>query len=279
MELLIMKRFGDKSCYYYSKIYFDNYIISNLGELLEIKDTDWVLNWAKNPKAYGIGTDLLNIEEDNNLVRVYLESFSDDMEEWDLFYESAFKMALDRFIEMLKKWKEIKAKKPTFVIIKREGDEIFFYEDYREKIDINISKAKLTKKSCKHIFQPAIKSGLFYGGYHLKSDNEDIEISNKLVDERNNLSYDMKIKKDFTCNHAFFPDDWDKEKFKNEVTNYFLDDTYLVSKLAFMGIEKMTSKKGFLYILQGVAHNRTIMRIILNKDLEVVTCYPLFKGI
>ena len=209
MEILIMEKLcGEEMCGYLP-VYSDNCTMSNLGSFFHLAPVDRILTWTGSPKDGGISVEYSNIDLENGVIKIYDENFSDSVDDIESYYKNAFTTTLKKFIKMLNRWKKIQLGKPAFVVVMREGDEIFFHEDYKEEIDIDIFKVKLTKEGCERILQPKFKDGFFYGGYHFKDHGESIEMKNKRVDKNNSLSCDITFKKDFTFNHAFFSDDWD----------------------------------------------------------------------
>jgi len=269
MEILILELSESKD--YYWHVYSDNDGMDALGLFLRFVPVDWALNWAKDPGEVGIGTEETCVDLIDGKIKIYHSRSGDSQEEIDYCYEYAFTTTLEKFTEILEKWKEITIKKPHFVIIKHIGEDILFEEDYREEVEFDLSQAKLPEKVLKNICEPKIKNGLFYGGFHLKSDNEQIEMSNKLVADKNILSFDVKFEKDFTFNHAFFPADWDTNRLKRELLTELRNEAKVTQYLP--------EKKRNYFIIWELADDMTLMRVILDENLNIITCYPVFRKI
>jgi hypothetical protein len=274
MEILILEKWSTRKAY--SKIYADSVQMNALAvffnEMAVMVD---VCEWVEGGIHPSIATEMVAVEVENDMVRVYEHFFDNTLEQEEYLYENAFITTYDKFMEILRWWKQVQEKDPRYIIIKKINNNFFFEEDYQEQYDMDFSKATLSERSLENISKPKIKDGHFYGGFHLlnKQPEKNIEMKNKLTANENVLSYDIKFANDFTFNHAFFPSDWDKERLKKGIL-YVLDPDRCSPTDDF---EKVSNKNGIFYAIYKVAKGMVDMRVIFNQNLEIISCYPIFE--
>jgi hypothetical protein len=209
------------------------------------------------------------------IVNIYTNFENNDLE-YPLSEDiNKFQIQKDRFIYILEEWIKIKEKQPTFIILKISDTEIIFEEDYREEIAIDKSKLTIKEESIENMFNLKTKDDLFYGGFHLISENnKDLKLSNKVNDASEVISVDINNEKDLTFNHVSFPENYNKEDILNKINEKSGRPLYAIK------YDKNKNEKLFDYyaaISKDNIKNIVAIRVISNQKNEIVACYPIFE--
>jgi hypothetical protein len=278
MEIIIFKKFHNSKSYIYE--YTDNSNIQCLGTFLyeifpwsiedlisNLKKRNIIFSSTLSSSMY-LYDETIEICSDND--RTLLDRQLDELPDFDKV--SRFVINVDRFIEILEKWKEMLIKQPTFIILKISDTEIIFEEDYREEIALEASKAKTTEKSIENIFNLKTENGLFYGGFHLL-DNK-MNIKNSSPNSENVLSIDFEVENDFTFNHALLSNKYNKEEIIEEITKNEFPYLY--------AIKCHNQKDENLFCDYAVSYKDkqetgTIIRVLYDKEMKIITAYPIFR--
>lgn len=257
----------------YNKCYFDNTKMYHLGEFFSEIGSDDIAKWLKNP--INTGTEQIHYGTEGDNVKIYCNQFYLTFEQEEYYYDNRFVISFSKFVEAAKKWIELTAQKPEFIIIKFVNDDLVIEPDFREKIDINMENVKLFDEDLKRLLEPTVKSGLFYGGFHLSENKKNYIVKNKILDEKNTESCDFELENDYTFNHSFFYEKIGIEKFKEDFLNSMKELDKFSSK---KNISYMNGKHGIFFLVKFCFY-LPLTICIFDQKMNLLACFPLFEDI
>lgn len=273
MNILIMKKTDNSEKY--ERIFSDSLDMYFLGRFLNEIAIESALQWAQSWNSSGCTvTNEIIYEKDYENVRIYSCPDYLPVEKLnyypEYYYENAFMVSFFAFFTMLLDFRRTLSGKPEFIIITKTDNGVIVCGDFREKLNFKHS-ATTTKEKINELLKTRILDNFFCNELMLKSVDKNFKIYNNTVDLYGALSADIESDQECAFNHSFFQKSFNFESLEQELQNHYKWDIPFIN-----GITKFSNGKK-AYIVAKVTTKNFSIRVILNKDFELIHFYPIFR--